>query len=32
MVTDIVPLEEAEALHERVEKGTVTGRAAVTIA
>ncbi len=32
MVTDIVPLEEAEALHERVEKGIVTGRAAVTIA
>lgn len=31
LVTDIRPLEEAEALHERVEKGEVTGRAALTI-
>jgi len=31
LVTDILPLEEAEALHEAVEKGEVTGRAALTI-
>ncbi len=31
MVTDIRPLEEAEALHERIEKGLVTGRAALRI-
>ncbi len=31
LVTDIRPLEEAEALHERVEKGEVTGRAALII-
>ena len=31
MVTDIRPLEEAEALHELVENGLVTGRAAVLI-
>jgi len=31
LVTDIRPLEEAEALHEKVEKGEVTGRAALTI-
>ena len=31
LVTDIRPLEEAEALHEAVEKGEVTGRAALTI-
>jgi D-arabinose 1-dehydrogenase-like Zn-dependent alcohol dehydrogenase len=32
LVTDIRPLEEAEAVHERVEKGQVTGRAALHIA
>ena len=32
LVTDIRPLEQAEALHERVEKGQVTGRAALRIA
>jgi propanol-preferring alcohol dehydrogenase len=31
LVTDIRPLEEAEALHERIERGEVTGRAALTI-
>ena len=31
LVTDIRPLEEAEALHDRVEKGDVIGRAALTI-
>jgi propanol-preferring alcohol dehydrogenase len=31
MVTDIRPLEEAEALHDAVERGEVTGRAALTI-
>ena len=31
LVTDIRPLEEAEALHERVERGEVTGRAALLI-
>lgn len=31
VVTDIRPLEEAEALHERVEKGLVIGRAALMI-
>ncbi|MDH3597948.1 MAG: zinc-binding dehydrogenase [Rhodospirillales bacterium] len=31
MVTDIRPLEEAEALHGAVEKGDVIGRAALTI-
>ena len=31
LVTDIRPLKEAEALHEAVEKGEVTGRAALTI-
>ena len=29
MVTDIRPLEEAEALHQRVEQGLVIGRAAL---
>lgn len=29
IVTEIRPLEEAEALHERVERGQVTGRAAL---
>ncbi len=32
LVTDIRPLAEAEALHERVERGEVTGRAALRIA
>jgi len=32
LVTDIRPLEEAEAVHECVEKGQVTGRAALNIA
>jgi D-arabinose 1-dehydrogenase-like Zn-dependent alcohol dehydrogenase len=31
IVTDIRPLAEAEALHERVERGQVTGRAALLI-
>jgi len=31
LVTEIRPLEEAEALHERVERGLVTGRAALLI-
>jgi propanol-preferring alcohol dehydrogenase len=31
LVTDVRPLEQAEALHEAVEKGEVTGRAALTI-
>jgi len=31
LVTDIRPLEEAEALHEQVEKGGVIGRAALII-
>jgi len=31
LVTDIRPWTEAEALHERVEKGAVTGRAALLI-
>ncbi len=32
LVTDIRPLSEAEALHERVERGEVIGRAALRIA
>ncbi len=32
LVTDVRPLAEAEALHERVERGAVTGRAALRIA
>ena len=32
LVTDIRPLEQAEAVHERLEKGEVTGRAALRIA
>lgn len=32
LVSDIRPWEEAEALHERVERGDVTGRAALLIA
>ena len=32
LVSDIRPLEEAEALHERVERGEVIGRAALLIA
>lgn len=31
MVTEIRPLEEAEVLHERIENGLVTGRAALVI-
>ncbi|MDH3316285.1 MAG: zinc-binding dehydrogenase [Betaproteobacteria bacterium] len=31
MVTDIRPLEEAEAVHARVERGEVTGRAALLV-
>jgi propanol-preferring alcohol dehydrogenase len=31
IVTEIRPLEEAEALHERVERGQVIGRAALLI-
>ena len=31
LVTDIRPMEEAEAVHARVERGEVTGRAALTI-
>lgn len=31
MVTDIRPMAEAEALHERIEKGAVIGRAALLI-
>ncbi|MGB5080118.1 MAG: zinc-binding dehydrogenase [Burkholderiales bacterium] len=31
MVSDIRPLEQAEALHERLERGEVIGRAALTI-
>jgi D-arabinose 1-dehydrogenase-like Zn-dependent alcohol dehydrogenase len=32
LVTDIRPLAEAEAIHERVERGEVTGRAALRVA
>ena len=32
LVTDVRPLPEAEALHERVERGEVTGRAALRVA
>jgi hypothetical protein len=32
LVTDVRPLAEAEALHERVERGAVTGRAALKVA
>lgn len=32
LVTEIRPLEEAEQLHERIEQGLVTGRAALRIA
>jgi D-arabinose 1-dehydrogenase-like Zn-dependent alcohol dehydrogenase len=31
LVTDICPLEDAEALHARIERGEVTGRAALLI-
>lgn len=31
IVTDIRPMEDAEAIHDRVEKGEVTGRAAILI-
>ena len=32
LVTDIRPMAEAEALHQSVEKGEITGRAAIMIA
>jgi D-arabinose 1-dehydrogenase-like Zn-dependent alcohol dehydrogenase len=32
LVTDVRPLEQAEAVHERVEKGEVIGRAALRVA
>jgi D-arabinose 1-dehydrogenase-like Zn-dependent alcohol dehydrogenase len=32
LVTDVRPLAEAEAVHERVERGEVIGRAALVIA
>ena len=32
LVTEVRPLEEAEAVHERVERGEITGRAALRIA
>ena len=32
LVTDVRPLEEAEAVHERVERGEVIGRAALRVA
>jgi len=32
LVSDVRPLEEAEAVHERLERGEVTGRAALRIA
>ena len=31
LVTEIRPLEEAEIVHERVERGAVTGRAALRV-
>jgi D-arabinose 1-dehydrogenase-like Zn-dependent alcohol dehydrogenase len=31
MVTEVVPMQEAEALHARLETGDVTGRAAIRI-
>jgi propanol-preferring alcohol dehydrogenase len=31
IVSEVVPLEQAEALHERVEQGLVVGRAAVRV-
>jgi D-arabinose 1-dehydrogenase-like Zn-dependent alcohol dehydrogenase len=31
LVTDIRPMEEAEALHKSVERGEITGRAAIRI-
>ena len=31
LVTDIRPMAEAEALHERLEQGTVIGRAALLV-
>jgi hypothetical protein len=31
MVTEIRPMEEAEIIHEMVERGEVTGRAALLI-
>jgi len=32
IVSEVVPLEEAEELHERLEQGLITGRAAVRVA
>jgi D-arabinose 1-dehydrogenase-like Zn-dependent alcohol dehydrogenase len=32
VVTDVRPLVEAEAVHERVERGAVTGRAVLRVA
>ena len=32
LVSEVVPMTEAEALHQRVEQGLVTGRAALRIA
>ena len=32
LVTEVRPLHEAEAVHDRVERGEVTGRAALRIA
>jgi len=32
LVTEVRPLEEAEIVHEKVERGEVIGRAALTIA
>ena len=32
LVSDVRPLEEAEAVHERVERGEVIGRAALRVA
>jgi D-arabinose 1-dehydrogenase-like Zn-dependent alcohol dehydrogenase len=32
LVTDLRPLQEAEALHELVERGQITGRAVLRVA
>ena len=31
MVTEIVPLAQAEAIHQRLDKGVITGRAALVM-
>jgi hypothetical protein len=31
MVTEKVPLEQAEAVHQRLDKGLITGRAALVM-